>query len=277
MAKLSFRSGQIFGCWTLKQYLGGGGNGEVWSASAVDGRIGAIKLLKKAKRIAYNRFRDEVHVLKSNPELPGVLPVLDSDLPPFSTGVVPWYVMPLAIPLEEHLEMMDAPAVISVFLSLADSLAQLHARGISHRDIKPANLFWYEEAPRFGDFGLVEYPEKQDLTHKKEALGPRWTRAPEMERSAELSDGAPADVYSLAKTIWIFLTGEPTAFEGQYMPVGRLALTQYRHYSYSDPLDYLLQVSTANDPDLRPSAGDFARGLEEWLQIHDNFHEYNTR
>ena len=47
--KKLFRKGQKFNDWTLTQYLGGGGNGEVWACQNSKGDINAIKLLKKTK------------------------------------------------------------------------------------------------------------------------------------------------------------------------------------------------------------------------------------
>jgi len=56
------------------------------------------------------------------------------------------------------------------------------------------------EYPCFGDFGLVEYAGKEDITGSRESIGPRWTIAPEMRRGAAEASGPPADSYSLAKT-----------------------------------------------------------------------------
>ena len=40
--------------------------------------------------------------------------------------------------------------------------------------------------------------------------------APEMRYNAKNADGKKADVYSLAKTLWIVLTGVDYGFEGRY-------------------------------------------------------------
>lgn len=47
------------------------------------------------------------------------------------------------------------------------------------------------------------YPEKENLTKIKESVGAKTTIAPEMKRNAKDSDGKKADVYSLAKTLWM--------------------------------------------------------------------------
>lgn len=66
------------------------------------------------------------------------------------------------------------------------------------------------------DFGLVDDPDKADITSTGEQIGAKRTIAPEMKWSSQRADGKPADVYSLAKTLWILLTGRRDSFEGQY-------------------------------------------------------------
>src|ERR1700720_338523 len=73
--------GQLVSHWKLKRRLGHGGNGEVWLAEDRNGQQVAIKFLMKTKAIAYARFRDEVSALESVTGIPGILPVLGSDLP----------------------------------------------------------------------------------------------------------------------------------------------------------------------------------------------------
>jgi serine/threonine protein kinase len=274
MPKLSFRSGQKFGVWTLVSRIGRGGHGEVWKVRDSSGNTTAMKLLMDKKSKAYLRFRNEIRFLQDHPSLPGVLPILDSDLPDISEPTPPWYVMPLATPLSTYLDGASPEKITSVIGQLANALAQLHSKQISHRDIKPANLFWYDGLACFGDFGLVDYPDKHDLTVKNESVGPRWTRSPEMERDATAAAGAPADVYSLAKTLWIFLTGQSTAFEGQYSPSVN-ASGSIGRFNYSRPLERLLAAATSNSPRERPSASDFSTQLADWIAMNAEWEQYN--
>jgi serine/threonine-protein kinase len=82
-------------------------------------------------------------------------------------------------------------------------MAALHERQIAHRDIKPGNLVMFDNLCHVVDFGLVHYPEKTALTGYKEHIGPLWTMAPEVRRNGRNADPFPADVFSLAKTLWI--------------------------------------------------------------------------
>jgi serine/threonine protein kinase len=92
----------------------------------------------------------------------------------------------------------------------------MHARGYSHRDIKPNNIFKFNEVWCLGDFGLVDFSEKGELTRKGEKLGPALYIAPEMLNEAAHADGTRADVYSLAKLLWKLATGQKYPLQGMH-------------------------------------------------------------
>nr|WP_245917570.1 protein kinase [Bacillus canaveralius] len=141
---------------------------------------------------------------------------------------------------------------------------------MSHRDIKPENILYYQGKYCFGDFGLIDFPEKEDLTKAKEALGNRKTMAPEMRTPLLVTDSRPADVYSFAKTLWIILTGEEYAFDGQfnYFENNRLQ-TKYPKQHFVE-LYKLLVDSTAENPEKRPTIDEFLNRLLEWESIAQN-------
>ena len=275
MKKTLYKKGEIFGKWTLVKFLKVGGNGEVWEVENFNKEKAAIKLLKTVKPKSYARFKDEVIVVRRNSDIKGLLPILDSRLPVDLLGSIPWYVMPLATPLSKYLVDQNAIAVVQSFISLAATLIELHSREISHRDIKPGNLFQLNEGPCFGDFGLVEYPNKNDVTLKGESVGPIWTMAPEMRRNAEKANGIPADVYSMAKTLWIFLTKQSKGFDGQYSKETMDALANFQLTIYNAPLDNLLFDCTDNNPLKRPSIKEFQNRLKDWLLANEDFHTRN--
>jgi serine/threonine-protein kinase len=123
-----YKRGNKFGGWRLLNRLGGGGNGDVWRATNEQKRIVALKLLKRDKLTAkrYRRFRDEVVAVRQNDDIKGILPVLDSFLPEDPLSETPWYAMPVATLLEEHLRDKDAIERIKSFVMLARTLDQLH-------------------------------------------------------------------------------------------------------------------------------------------------------
>lgn len=262
-----FTAGTRFGAWELIQIIEAGGNGEVWKARGADGTVRAMKLLTKPKASAFQRFLGEIKILREHADIPGLLPIIDSHVPEsFAVDCPPWFVMPLADSLKRYLRE-GIRVIVEATAHLADTLAALHGRGVSHRDLKPNNLLFCEGRPRVGDFGIAEYPDQPDLTGNSD-LGPKWTIAPEMKRSPKTADGAPADVYSLAKTLWILLTRVEKGFEGQYLP-GR-APTSLAAYWPDAPLlallERALEQATSNLPADRPSMADFAEQLRAWLK-----------
>lgn len=256
--------------------LGRGGNGEVWLASNPCGESAALKILTKPKQVAYARFRDEIEVMRRSTHIAGILPVLDAELPDDFTAVRSWYAMPVAQPLADYLERRSAVEAAKAIASVADTVAALHAQGICHRDIKPANLLLRDGVPALGDFfGLVDYPDKADLTGAKEDLGPKWTMAPELRRHHPSADLRAADVYALAKTLWILITRQNLGFDGQYMPTGTVAIRHFVKDLYLRPLDILLTECTDHEPRRRPTAADFAARLRRWAAIAGEFRETN--
>src|SRR5205814_2073452 len=143
----------------------------------------------------------------SNCGVAGVVPILDYDLADDPSVSRPWYAMPLGIPLARHLAGVSVQRKVEAVAQIAETIAALHTQGIAHRDIKPANLLVVADTPSIGDFGLVDYPDKADITGKRQEVGPRWTMAPEVRRAGATLDARPADVYSLAKTLWMLLIG----------------------------------------------------------------------
>lgn len=273
--KKLYKIGKKFGKWELTKYINGGGNGEVWRAKDDCGNVNAIKLLKKIKEKAYSRFRDEISAVMNNMDIKGVLPIIDSFLPDSIISEKAWYVMPIATPLEIQLQGKSTHEIVDLFILLAKTLRDLHNRKVCHRDIKPANLFYYDGRPCFGDFGLVDFPGKKDLTVKGESIGPMWTISPEMKRDATLADGETSDSYSFAKTLWIFLTNVKYSFEGQYQREGIIGLEKYLKDVYTKPLDDLMSKCTDNDPDKRPDLNKIITELRGWKEIDKDYQKRN--
>ena len=194
--------------------MDGGGNANVFVAENARGEEVAIKILreesgngkKAVKRNRKKRIRFKIEtemVVGIQDEIKGVIPIFSYGLPDEKTKKY-WYAMPIAIPLEDKLkEVKSLEDKVNCVLELARTLEALHKKDIVHRDIKPKNIYFYNGKYCLGDFGLVDYPEKRDLTSLQEAVGPKATMAPEMRYNAKNADGKKADVYSLAKTLWI--------------------------------------------------------------------------
>ena len=266
--KMKWKAGIQFGKWTLVKRLGQGGNGVVWKVEP----SGAIKFLKPGffrNKKRYARFKDEVEAMRQCQNVTGVLPLLDSNLPDTPSDENPaWLVSGLATPLpkiiDEHTSLRVA---VEICASIAQTLQILHERGISHRDIKPDNLFSFEGQWTIGDFGLANYPDKAAITGAREKVGPAFFIAPEMLNDAANADGRPADVYSLAKTLWVLSTGQNFPLPGeQRIDDPAYRISTYAPEPQAQQLDVLGESATRLDPSRRPTMSDFASELRAWLE-----------
>jgi serine/threonine protein kinase len=272
---LQFKKGLKFDQYTLQRHIASGGNGEVWVAKDTTYNSYAIKLLTKIKNKNYNRFKNEVKIVHENFDIKGILPIIYHSLPQNPSTVTPYYLMPLAVTLFDALKTSTSLEIVKLMVEVADTLTELHNRDISHRDIKPANLLFYENRICLSDFGLVDFPEKKDLTSKREDVGPKWTMAPEMRRNAYSADGKKADPYSFIKSLWILLTKQPKGFDGQYFPDTILDLKEYVSLAYYQTLNDLLITCTDNDPNKRLSAEQISNRLKEWIKVEEDYDSRN--
>lgn len=252
--------------------LGSGGNAKVFCVK--DKKTGQEFALKKLYDITAEkraRFEDEIQIMKQCSGIDGIIPIVEaakSDC---------WYVMPIAKPIVKYISESESSieGIVSGIVQLSGTLSKLHAEGISHRDIKPANIYFYNGKYCLGDFGLVEFPDcKHDFTKCNRGLGPIFTIAPEMKRNPKKADGKSADVYSLAKTLWILLTKNEKGFEGTYNYLDKThslhSILKYKNKHLVE-LEELLTAATRNDPKDRPTIDEFRSMLETWLDIIKDF------
>lgn len=282
------RQGARLGRWTLvgRKELGRGGNGTVWEAQAdgEDARY-AIKILGTGQPLTQERrgrFADEVAFLSGEPGA-GVLPLIDSHLAA-DRDDISWYVMPLATPLLNELgSQASIETILDVVATIAETLARLAAQGIGHRDIKPDNLFTLDSKPVLGDFGLVTFPGKDNRTTALKKLGPANYHAPEMLTNPDTAAFEPADVWSLAKTLWVLLTGQNYPQPGEYRPGDPYSLRSWMTdpYAWIAELDDLIMQCTRLRPESRPSMAQFARELRACLaeppEVHTDTDEEALR
>jgi serine/threonine protein kinase len=267
--------GTTLGRWTLVERIGRGGNSQVWSAQNSAGEIAALKVLMKNKSVAYQRFCDEALIMK-NCGVAGVVPILEEFLPEWPTDQCAWYAMPVGVSLIDYLSGSGLAATVSQFVRVANVLVELHSQGITHRDIKPANIIVIDDRACLGDFGLVDYPDKADLTGFREELGPRWTMAPEIRRHEHNGDTRPADVFSLAKSLWIAITRRAEGFDGRYDGSGAVSIKPYVGEAFVGPLEELLMEATEHEPVSRPGMREFRDRLVSWLGLHSDFSKINA-
>jgi hypothetical protein len=262
------KAGDQIDDWTLIAPLGEGGNGKVWRATRAGLGECALKVLSRKAGDRWQRFRDEVTVMQQLGDYPGVLKLLAAQLSDPGGREHTWLATPVAERATDALGG-DTPLadVVDAVREYALTLAGLVAKGIGHRDLKPENLFRHEGRWVIGDFGLVTYPGKEPITVGERRLGPLYFIAPEMLREPDVADAGPADVYSLAKTLWALASGQRYPPEGQIrVDVADHDLGQWTGGGGTVALGLILERATSQRPEDRPTMAEFAAQLEEWAQ-----------
>lgn len=254
------------------QELGRGGNAKVFRVKNNNKEEYALKTLVHNKnKEKQSRFIKEIEVMKDNcTEIDGIIPIYDFSCEKY------WYTMPIAKPIIKYIEeqKINISQLILGIIQLCETLEKLHDKNISHRDIKPSNIYFYRDRFYIGDFGLVDFPETpNDFTRSDRGLGAIFTIAPEMKRNPKKADGRKADVFSLAKTMWMLLTNDEKGFDGVYnfqdASHGLHFIDNYKNVHLVE-IEELLQDSTNNNPVHRPTIKEFKERLQSWLEIISN-------
>ncbi len=210
---------RLAGRYVLKDRLGSGGMGEVWSAyhPALKRHV-AVKILRRECMTPplVSRFEREIRAmtLLSHPNTVRIL-----DCGATSEGLL-YYAMELLggetlsalVAREGPLSPLRA---IHIVRQAARALAEAHARGIVHRDIKPANLLVTEiggepDFVKLLDFGIAKHGvlgESVNLTNAGMLIGTPAYMSPEQASSGQVD--CRADLYSLGAVLFYALTGRP--------------------------------------------------------------------
>jgi hypothetical protein len=197
----------------------------------------------------------------------GVLPILDVD----PSDQPRWFVMPMAKMLSESLgPSPDLSEVVQAVEHLASTLVTLAGQGIAHRDLKPPNLFWVDGEALLGDLGIATWPQRRDITRAGDKVGADYFLAPEARRHAEDIDYFRADVWSLAKCLFVLARPEsgPYPPDGTHYSVGREFSLWGVGREASLALSPLLEAATLFQPGFRLRMVNFRDELRDWLQLH---------
>ncbi|MBQ6141491.1 MAG: protein kinase [Kiritimatiellae bacterium] len=258
--------------------LGAGGNASVFKVVRNgDDQSVAIKILRNGTDEKKSRFKREVEILVNyGSKVRGLMPIGAHAVDEHEH----WYEMPITEPVFDRLSKLPLRdrlrQSVVVVLSCAETLSKLHGlpNSISHRDIKPDNIHFNGNDVVIGDFGLVDVPELDNLTRSDMSLGPIFTMAPEMRRNPKTADGRKADVYSLAKTLWMLVKKDKYAFDGPYdwsdekIALGGLSGPNCKLHLAE--LEELIKDATDNDPERRPSMLSVEERLKAWCDAEAN-------
>jgi tRNA A-37 threonylcarbamoyl transferase component Bud32 len=152
---------------------------------------------------------------------------------------------------------------------LAEALAHAHERGVVHRDVKPQNVMVRPAGSggrraKLMDFGIASVAGAPTLTATGEVVGTLAYMAPEQAEGEAV--GPPADVYSLALTLYEAWTGSnPVAGATPAQTARRIglpvpSLAEYRP-DLPEGLIELIDASLSADPLERPGAAELAQSL----------------
>ena len=143
--------GQIVGEWSIRTFLGRGGNGEVYRAThTLLGIEAAIKVLTRNDELTRTRFRREAQIIstKAHPAFPHFFAFGELDGTPY-----------LVIELLESYPLPGSDKDVAKYLiRVCEGVACLHGLGLVHRDIKPQNVLRRKgsEQPVLIDLGLAK-------------------------------------------------------------------------------------------------------------------------
>ena len=197
--------------------LGEGGMGAVWKA--VDAKHGdevviKMPLYQNDPKILKRFAREAQAMRKFSLECPHILNIEDLG----ELQGMPWYVMrflPGGSVADRVLPKDSSGAVqwdensFGWVGHIAAALDYLHKKQAYHRDVKPDNiLFSSEGTPYLVDFGIVKTVNETTsmMTDQGTAIGTMAYMAPEILEGHPFT--AQSDQYSLAVTLYEYLTGE---------------------------------------------------------------------
>jgi serine/threonine protein kinase len=200
----------------IRTALQGGQQAELADAIASYSRpeslseLGAKKIFKiregSTEQQALDRLQQEFAILKQN--RPGLPRLLDSNE---SERWIVTELFPNGTVEDNILRYKGKPALaLKAFLSLVNTVSQLHDDGIVHRDIKPANVFVKQDDELvLGDFGIVFVPDQPArLTRTGESVGPHDYMPPWADIGGRLDNvNGNFDVYMLGKLLWCMVSG----------------------------------------------------------------------
>ncbi len=161
---------------------------------------------------------------------------------------------------------IDVGLIVGVHM--AEALEHAHMHGIIHRDVKPANVMLSRRGDvKLMDFGIARGDELEVLTRTGMLVGTPTYMAPEVLRGEEA--GVPADIYSLAATLYRVLAGQPMFAKGQQPEViyrnileGRIRPLRTVNQAVPRTLANVIHKALATDPAKRhKTAGEFSRSL----------------
>ncbi|MEG4343634.1 serine/threonine-protein kinase [Microcoleus sp. A003_D6] len=261
------------GKYIIEEILGGGGFGVTYRAqNSKEGKVVAIKTLnaisqgKPNFRELQTKFMNEALCLATckHPHVVRVYEVF----PEMAGDIELWcMVMELidGIDLAGHLEdngILSETKALQIIQQVGDALTFVHKQGLTHLDVKPQNIMLRKRglSAVLIDFGLARQVTTPGKLRTNSNSGIECYAPIELlEKRAEL--GSYTDVYSLAATLYVMLTGElpfPSLFRKQNIP---LTPPKQHNDKISDRVNAAIIKGMELEPQNRPQS------VQEWLDL----------
>ncbi|MEZ2317485.1 MAG: GUN4 domain-containing protein [Microcoleus sp.] len=261
------------GKYIIEEYLGGGGFGVTYRAqNRKEGKLVAIKTLnydiqnKPNFRELQQKFLNEAVSLAKchHPHVVEVYGVFSE-----MVGNIELWCMVMelidGIDLASHLEdngILSEAKALPIIQQVGSALSFVHNQGLTHLDVNPKNIMLKKrgfEAVLI-DFGIARQATTPGKLRTNTNSGtPSYAPIELLEKRAEL--GAYTDVYSLAATLYVMLTGElpfPSQFRKQNIP---LTPPKQHKSQISDRVNAAIMKGMELEPQNRPQS------VQEWLDL----------
>ena len=249
-------AGDAIGRYLLSEAIGAGSVGVVYRAVGPDGRVVALKVLRRelaGSELYRRRFEHEIRVARGLRHR-NLVPVLDHGeahgVPYLASQFVPGRSLGHRLASDGALTVDQA---LRVTADVAAGLGALHGKRLVHRDVKPANILLAEDGKALlTDFGLAKGEALTLLTEPGQLLGTPQYLAPELIDAS--GDASPAsDVYALGCVAYECLAGRPP-FGGRTLEVALAHLSEAPEppAGLSGPLADAVLMALAKDPAERP-------------------------
>ena len=260
-------SGDRLGEYRLESLLGEGGMGLVFKAVGADGKVVALKVLRRElgeDEVFRDRFGQEARAA-AEVHHPNLVPILGQGEADGRNYLVVRYAEGGS--LDDRLRetgTLTVDETLGLVEQLALGLDALHASGLVHRDVKASNVvFDGEGTPMLTDFGLAKGRSYTLLTRPGQVLGTAEYLAPELVKGQRATPAT--DVYALGCMIYECLTGKTPFAHKTLVQIGLAHLDDVPPDPSADrpevgpELGQAVLVALEKDPDRRPqSAGAYA-------------------
>lgn len=266
----------VVGKITDLHQIGEGGNGLVYKGK-LQGFDIAAKLLVNEDKEKKDRFLAEYINILITCDSKHISKYLGYDEVLIQEERIPCIMMKLYNQTLKEYRKNDSSipsTIFRLFEHLCDVLEEIHRHGVVHRDIKPENIFVDGQNFILGDYGLAKFDtetfELAGMSKTGERLGNNVCSAPEQIDKPYKAATPASDIYTLAKIIYWYATGEWV----REIPSHRISeVVKTDRTKDIVALERIVMLSLNHDMEKRPQTIQELR--EKYNDIRDELSEIN--